>query len=121
MLIYVQKKDYGAVEALPVSEEYRRKIRAHLREFLPKESAKAALYFQDGEEAVDALNLNRTHIRELRMGWTVKMRVDDWEFLRCYGWDTHLLVESGLLYQKSKRARKPALTRRKSDKENDHA
>ena len=55
------------VEALPVSEEYRRKIRAHLREFLPKESAKAALYFQDDEEAADALNLNRTHIRELRM------------------------------------------------------
>lgn len=111
MLIYVQKKDYGAVEALPVSEEYRRKIRAHLREFLPKESAKATVYFQDGEEAVDALNLNRTHIRDLRMGWTVKMRVDDWEFLMCYGWDTHLLVESGLLYQRSKRAR------RKSDKE----
>lgn len=121
MLIYVQKKDYGAVEALPVSEEYRRKIRAHLREFLPKESAKATAFFQNGEEAVDALNLNHQHIRDLRRGWMIKIRVDDWNFLNCYGYDTHLLVESGLLYQRSKRARKPALTRRKSDKENDHA
>jgi len=115
MFIYVKEDSMGAVEACPQSWEYQRKIKAHLREFLPKESCTAVVYFQNGEEGYEALGLSKTQIRELKRGWCIRIRIDDYEFLNMVGWDAHCMVESGELYQRSKRARKPAMRGRNSD------
>lgn len=100
MLIEVWKGKVGEVYARPVNKHYRSRIREHLREMGVTPNSRA--YFEDVEKADTFLMLGKKSLRELEGGWSIDIRMDDWQFLHAYGWDAHTLAESGILYKRGK-------------------
>lgn len=88
MIVIVTPTPYGAYIFSAKSEKLRRRIEKHLKQFrINSDTA----YAKSDDDLPDWVKPH--HRKRMDAGWDVQIRVDTWEALHMWGWDTHTLAE----------------------------
>jgi hypothetical protein len=91
MLVDVWTDKRGSVYADPKSKRLKARIIQHL--FDAGVRSNGIAFFQSEEEVPDCILMPPGFKDSVEKGWTLTMRLDDYEFLNCYGYDAHTLAE----------------------------
>jgi len=91
MLIEVWCDDYGTYLAEPKNKRLKAKIVQHLSDAGIRSDGVA--FFQSREEVPDFILNHSNFESDVENGFPLSLRVDAWQFLHCYGYDTHTLAE----------------------------
>ena len=111
MYIFLNSHRAGTVVAAPADEKVRLKVVKHIKQFVPKSShhnVDGFAFYNSEEEAIAHLNLSPQQIKDLRRGWTIKIRRPAEEFFchKDYYDVVDALVYTGILYGSPSKARR---------------
>ena len=83
----------GYYLANPLNQKLKKVIIDHLASWDVESDGQA--FFQNKEMLLQSIKLSKSEIRDLDKGYSIVKKIDVWEFLHFYGWDSHLIVENG--------------------------
>jgi hypothetical protein len=94
MIIQVREDRMGNIIGKPKSKRIRNKIERYLWD-LGKKYNYGEFFFQQGMGAEEFKNkyLKRRQRTDIEDGYTINIRLDDWEVGHFYSYDTHTLFE----------------------------
>lgn len=99
MIIEVEMDRMGCLTLTPVNDRIRRRFARHLRAvYSPHADGTAFLQSDWDVEAFLTDHLRPAQARDVRRGWTVRVRIDPWLYGHYLGWDAHTVVEGGSRY-----------------------
>lgn len=94
MIITVKRCLIGNLLLTPVNDRWRKKFARHLRKHESPHADGTVLLQNDADvETFLDEHLTPRQSREVRAGWTVRVRIDPWEFGHYLGWDAHTVAE----------------------------
>jgi hypothetical protein len=89
-LVEISEDRTGAVTVTPVREKIREKYAKHMKEMTG--SADDGAFFQEGLDSVaEALELSSAQVKHISSGYTVRVKIDPWNFGMLLGYDANEL------------------------------
>ncbi len=89
MLIVVKRYNQGYYTAQPVSEDWKKRFREHMKAMGQVVSSQTV--FQGEWELPDIIKKNRQY-GDIQKGWYTHIRVDPWEYGHWLGYDAHYVA-----------------------------
>ena len=87
MLVRFSTDFTGSVHGEPVNDRIAAKFAAHMEEMTGHHDA--TVFFQEHEADDLASMIPARQFRDLMNGWTVKCRIDPWDYGMMLGYDAH--------------------------------
>ena len=97
--IKVDCDSLGCLILTPVSDKIRVKIMYYLKSMGVQSEGTALLQGDTEIEHFKEEYMPAQKAKDLSRGWEQRIRIDAWMFCHFFGWDTHLLAETGELWK----------------------
>jgi len=84
MLVSIEQNRFGHITISPVSDRIRRKYARYLRKFNHNDNG--TVYMQVDTD-IETLELTPSQRRNVEHGWTIRVRMDPWNYASMLGYD----------------------------------
>lgn len=97
--VIVDIDSMGYMSVTPLSDKIRNKIKYYLKSMNVTSNGSAFIQNDVEQNTFKERYMPAHKVKDLNRGWSQNINIDAWEFLHFFGWDSHLLAETGELWK----------------------